>query len=97
MKVSRFVAVGLGSAALVVGSTTSAFAGEVTGKGTPTQGPAHSKSLCAYSGQNDDPSDGGRVQSFGQIVRYAGPQGGANSVMTPFGEEGCNAKLYPNK
>ncbi|WP_445255800.1 hypothetical protein [Nocardioides aurantiacus] len=96
MKVSRMVAVGLGSAALVATSATSASAGEVNGNGGPTQGPTHSRSLCAYSGLNDDPSES-RVQSFGQIVRFAGPLGGANSVSTPFGEEGCNAKLYPNK
>ena len=52
-----------------------ALAGEVTGKGKPTAGPAHANSICVFSGQNDDPSGtqgegpGGRTQSFGQDVR----------------------------
>jgi hypothetical protein len=61
---------------------SSAFAGEVTGKGKPTAGPAHANSICVFSGQNDDPGaalsldmtiapngPGGRSQSFGQDVK----------------------------
>lgn len=47
-----------------------AFAGEITGNGKDL--PVHGKSLCAYSGQNDnpdDPEEGGRVQSYGQVVK----------------------------
>ncbi len=63
-----------------------AFAGEITGNGKPTQGPAHANSICVFSGQNDDPTapiisaapipgvapngPGGRTQSYGQDVRY---------------------------
>ncbi len=51
----------------------SATAREVTGNGKPTQGPAHANSICAFSGQNDSPTDpfpeGGRTQNFGQLVR----------------------------
>ena len=40
----------------VVGmSASAAFAGEITGNGKPTQGPAHANSICVFSGQNDDP------------------------------------------
>ena len=53
-----------------------ALAGEVTGKGKDTAGPAHANSICVFSGQNDDPQGldpengpGGRTQSFGQDVR----------------------------
>jgi hypothetical protein len=52
-----------------------AFAGEVTGNGKPTAGPAHANSICVFSGQNDNPAGspedgpGGRTQSFGQDVR----------------------------
>ena len=59
-------------------SAGSAFAGEVTGKGKDTQGPAHANSICVFSGQNDDPSGtqgegpGGRTQSYGQDVRAGG-------------------------
>jgi hypothetical protein len=61
-------------AAAVVGlGTGPVFAGEVTGNGKDTQGPAHTHSICAFSGQNDTPNDpfpeGGRVQSYGQLVR----------------------------
>jgi hypothetical protein len=62
------------SAATLVGLTANAaLAGEVTGNGKPTQGPAHANSICVFSGQNDSPSDpapeGGRTQSYGQLVR----------------------------
>jgi hypothetical protein len=60
------------AAAVVPLSAGSAFAGEVTGNGKPTQAPAHANSICAFSGQNDapnEPGEGGRVQSYGQIVR----------------------------
>ena len=63
--------------AAVVGLTAgSAFAGEVTGNGKDTAGPAHANSICVFSGQNDDPlgldpenGPPGRTQSFGQDVR----------------------------
>ncbi len=52
-----------------------ALAGEVTGNGKATQGPANANSICVFSGQNDvpegDPEEGppGRTQSYGQDVR----------------------------
>ena len=97
---NRWISVSAMAAGMVLAASGAASAGEVNGQGQPTQGPVRSNSACAYSGLNDDPTDPngpGRVQSFGQIVRFAGPLGGANSVMTPFGEEGCNAHLYPNQ
>ena len=75
-------ACGLAVAALGAGS---AFAGEITGNGKPTQGPAHANSICVFSGQNDDPTapiisadpipeapngPGGTSQSYGQDVRH---------------------------
>jgi len=66
-------------AALTAGT---ASAGEITGNGKPTQGPAHANSICVFSGQNDDPTaplsldpnvapngPGGHSQSFGQDVK----------------------------
>jgi hypothetical protein len=51
------------------------LAGEVTGTGKSLE-PLHGKSICAYSGLNDDPlgvnpenGPPGRTQSFGQDVR----------------------------
>lgn len=66
------------AAAVFVGVTAMAvpaFAGEVTGGPHPKPVPAvlHANSICAFSGQNDTPNaefpEGGRVQSFGQLVR----------------------------
>jgi len=63
-------------------SVGAAFAGEITGNGKPTAGPAHANSICVFSGQNDDPTaplsldrtiapngPGGQSQSFGQDVK----------------------------
>jgi len=74
-----FAAVGVGSA----------FAGEITGNGKWIAGsesaPLKGKSDCAYSGVNDNyvlgnpiPDADGftRTQSWGQVVRNAGPLGG---------------------
>jgi hypothetical protein len=57
----------------------SAFAGEITGNGKPTAGPAHANSICVFSGKNDDPTapldgsgpngPGGNSQSYGQDVK----------------------------
>jgi hypothetical protein len=53
-----------------------ALAGEITGNGKPTAGPAHANSICVFSGKNDNPSApldnpdaGGVSQSYGQLVR----------------------------
>lgn len=63
-------------------STSVAFAGEITGNGKATAGPAHANSICVFSGKNDDPGaplsldpaiapngPGGVSQSFGQDVK----------------------------
>lgn len=69
--------------ALAIGvSASAAFAGEVTGNGKETAGPAHANSICVFSGQNDDPDaplsldfsvapdgPGGIAQSYGQNVK----------------------------
>ena len=69
--------------AAIAGATAgSAFAGELTGGGKPTAMRSHANSICAFSGQNDDPGaplsldltiapngPGGVSQSFGQDVK----------------------------
>ncbi len=60
-------------------SGSAAFAGEITGSGKPTHGPANANSICVFSGHNDDPGapldgsgpngPGGTSQSYGQNVR----------------------------
>jgi hypothetical protein len=70
--------------AIVIGgaSASAAFAGEITGSGKATAGPAHANSICVFSGRNDDPNaplsldlsiapngPGGVSQSYGQDVK----------------------------
>ncbi|HUC35065.1 MAG TPA: hypothetical protein VMR48_05150 [Gaiellaceae bacterium] len=75
--------------ALATVSVGSAFAGEITGNGKWIAGsetaPLNGKSDCAYSGVNDNyvlgnpvPDADGftRTQSWGQVIRTAGPLGG---------------------
>jgi len=67
------------TAATVAGSGANiAFAGEVTGNGQKSEF-SQGASICKFSGLNDDPTapgiEGGRVQSFGQLVRQLGPLG----------------------
>lgn len=60
-------------------SATAALAGEITGNGKSTAGPAHANSICVFSGKNDDPGapldgsgpngPGGPSQSYGQENR----------------------------
>ena len=66
-------------ATLVLGAGP-AFAGEVTGTGKPTQGPAHAKSICAFSGLEDGGEDptapsgpGAPPQNWGHIPRQVRP------------------------
>lgn len=83
MGLQRVLAVAACVVAMAALGAGSAFAGEITGNGKPTQGPAHANSICVFSGQNDDPDapivpvgptapngPGGRTQSYGQDVRY---------------------------
>jgi hypothetical protein len=96
-------------AAMMVLSTSVAFAGEITGNGTLKA--VNGNSPCAYSGQEDlqwyttdedttpkqDPTRGdpAHSQSWGQIVSAAGGHlGGANSTVTPEGPWGCNAHEF---
>jgi hypothetical protein len=65
--------------AFVGASASAAFAGEITGSGKPTHGPANANSICVFSGKNDDPGapldgsgpngPGGQSQSYGQDVK----------------------------
>jgi hypothetical protein len=53
-------------ALLMVALAVPAFAAP---NGQVEKGPEHAKSICSYSGLNDDPSEGGQVQSYGQGVK----------------------------
>lgn len=73
MRLMPMSAVVAGVAALLIGGAGAAQAGEVNGNGDPVPAVEHAKSICAFSGQNDEPEaefpEGGRVQSYGQLVR----------------------------
>jgi hypothetical protein len=53
MRLNRLVIVPAAAGALVLVGMSAASAGEVTGNGKPTQAPAHTKSICAFSGLED--------------------------------------------
>ena len=61
------------AAALAGVGANAALAGEVTGNGKATAGPAHAQSICTFSGQNDGEPPAGRkaahVQNWGQIPK----------------------------
>ncbi len=92
----RIFAVAACVAAVASVGAGSAFAGEITGNDKWIAGsdevPLNGRSECAYSGQNDtftgDPAvpdaDGfTRTQSWGQVIRNAGPLGGAAFGCNP--------------
>ena len=69
-----------------------AFAAPAQAQGQVERGPEHANSICSFSGLNDhpdDPVEGGRVQSYGQIVRA----GGKAEVPSP--GQLCNGHLFP--
>jgi hypothetical protein len=80
-------------------STTVAFAGEETGTGADTAGPAHARSICTFSGLNDEPEaafpEGGRTQSWGQFVRQDVVEPSELKSGPPSPGSFCNAHLYP--
>jgi hypothetical protein len=97
---------------VLLGGTASAFAGEVTGNGKPTQGPANANSPCAFSGLNDQsPEEGGSgVVQPGEVQNWGHTKGtpavvsatrGASDLIVNFGggsfEYGCNAHLHGMK
>ncbi len=67
-------------------------------QGQVERGPEHANSICSYSGLNDEvdfpPPEGGRTQSYGQLVR----QGEAEPSDQPGPAEPgmfCNAHNFP--
>jgi hypothetical protein len=63
--------------------------------GQVEQGPQHANSICSYSGLNDDPAEGGQVQSYGQLVK--GKDAAKPSDQAGPAEPGlfCNAHNFP--
>lgn len=82
----RKTSIAIGAAAVLA---TALSAGPAFAAGQVERGPDHANSICSYSGLNDDPADGGRVQSYGQIVRAGGKD------FAPSPGELCNGHLFP--
>lgn len=67
-------------------------AGPAAAQGQVERGPEHANSICSFSGLNDEPDDpveGGRVQSYGQIVKAGG------KAFAPSPGLLCNGHLFP--
>jgi hypothetical protein len=79
MRTKSFFAAAVCAVAVAGASVGAASAGEITGNGKATAGPAHANSICVFSGKNDDPTapldgsgpngPGGVSQSYGQDVK----------------------------
>lgn len=72
--------------------------------GQVERGPDHANSICSFSGLNDtpdDPVEGGRVQSFGQIIAFGQkndiPELGAAAMKAAGEAPGilCNGHNFP--
>lgn len=73
MRLTRLFIVPAAAGALVLVGMSAASAGEITGNGKPTQGPAHANSICVFSGLEDGdgagfPGPGGAPpQNWGHV------------------------------
>jgi hypothetical protein len=67
MRISTVLLTSAAAGAALILSTGPASAGEITGNGSDTQGPAHASSICVYSGlqDGDDNDDGIPEGPFG--------------------------------
>ena len=94
MRLKPWLAVPIGTAAVLALGAGPAFAANSpdNANGQIERGPAHANSICSFSGLNDvplDPEEGGRVQSYGQIVRAGG------KAFVPSPGMLCNGHLFP--
>ena len=81
--------------ALVGASGSAAFAGEITGNGKPTQGPAHANSICVFSGLNDYIN--GQVDKQTQTPADGPPGAPGHGIPdTPFAN-GCRGGSNPDR
>ena len=93
----RYVVVLAVMALLVVALAVPAFAAgqgkpEDVPRGQVERGPEHARSICSFSGLNDEPDDpeeGGQVQSYGQIVKSGG------KAFAPSPGTFCNPQKAP--
>jgi hypothetical protein len=82
MRIRTPIAAAVCAVVICAATMGTALAGEITGNGKPTAGPAHANSICVFSGKNDHPDapltldleiapngPGGVSQSYGQDVK----------------------------
>ena len=87
MRISTILLTTAAAGAALVLSTGPAMAGEITGNGKPTQGPAHANSICVFSGLEDGdgmgfPGPGGAPpQNWGHVRQFLTSDAGGN--LTP--------------
>jgi hypothetical protein len=79
----RYIMLSAAMSLLLVALAMPAFA-----QGQVERGPEHARSICSYSGLNDEPdspTEGGRTQSYGQEVRKGNiePSAKGESPTTP--------------
>ena len=78
MRLRTAAATVFATAILLGGAASTASAGEITGNGKPTQGPAHANSICVFSGLEDGdgagfPGPGGAPpQNWGHSKEFFG-------------------------
>ena len=78
MRLKRLIIVPAAAGVLVLVGVSAASAGEITGNGKPTQGPAHANSICTFSGLEDGdgagfPGPGGAPpQNWGHSKSFFG-------------------------
>ena len=76
-------------AILSAGMSSSAFAGEVTGRGNRTAAPAHANSICAYSGLEDGTTLVGFDENGNPIFVFDTPTG-PGITQTPHADGGIS-------
>ena len=100
MRISTVMVATAAAGAAVILSTGPALAGEVTGSGKPTQGPANTNSICAFSGLEDGgdfegqpAGPGAPPQNWGHVQQFARDQGATVQDLKASGEQpgdSCN-------
>ena len=92
----KMLAVALCATAVMGVSGNAAYA-----QGQVEQGPEHANSICSFSGLNDTPDDpapeGGRVQSYGQLVQQDALEPSVNRSGGESPGNLCNPNNLPLK
>ena len=92
----KFLLAAAVTAAVAALTPSAAFAGEITGSGKPTQGPAHANSICVFSGLEDGdgagfPGPGGAPpQNWGHSKQLYGSTPAARKASGFQPGDSCN-------